>query len=50
MYFYARRMADIFVVSGPIQALNPAETNSAPTMPDMPGMASESAGASGQGQ
>jgi serine/threonine protein kinase len=50
MYFYARRMADIFVVSGPAPTPNPAAADSAPTMPDMPGMASGATSAPGQGQ
>jgi len=50
MYYLARRMADMFVVPGPASTSDSAPAKSAPTMPDMPGMASDSAGASGQGQ
>jgi tRNA A-37 threonylcarbamoyl transferase component Bud32 len=46
MYYYARRMADMFVVPGPAPTPDPAAAKSAPVMP---GMTSESAGASGQG-
>jgi len=48
MYFYARRMADTFVVSG--SALPPAgAADLVPTRPGMPGIASETGGVSGQG-
>lgn len=50
MYYYARRMADIFVVPGPALTPEPATARSAPSMPDIPGMASDSSEASGQGQ